>query len=168
MGFALGTCWEWWQIFDGAGLPVSESTRRLSSEVEKTHPYKDWRKTAGEEAPKNQEERLQLHRRLMLVLRLVMRVLMLMLVMLVLVLVLMLMLVLSTGSFGRAARSDGHAHGDAVGVRVSLHVWVDMRMSRRLALVSRRRLWDAGNMLVLLLVLYEGHLSGSWVRRWRK
>jgi ribose/xylose/arabinose/galactoside ABC-type transport system permease subunit len=63
----------------------------------------------------------------MLVLRLVMRVLMLMLVMLVLVLV--LMLVFSTSSFGRAARSDGHAHGDAVGVRVSLHVWVDMRMS---------------------------------------
>jgi hypothetical protein len=86
-----------------------------------------------------------------LVLRLVVRVRMLMLV-LVLVLMLGLVgLVLGT-SFGRTARSDGHAHGDSVRMRVCLYMWVDVRMCRRLAFVSRR-LWNPANMLVLLLLL---------------
>jgi hypothetical protein len=93
----------------------------------------------------------------MLVLRLVMRVLRLLMLVLVLVLVLMLvlmlvLLMLNTSSFGRTARSDGHAHGDSVGLRVSLHMWVDVRMSRRLALISGR-LWNPANMLLVVLLL---------------
>ena len=98
-----------------------------------------------------------------LVLRLVVGMLVLVLG-LVLVLV---VLVLSTGSFGRTARSDGHAHGDSVGMRVSLDMWVDVRMCRWFALVTRR-LWNPANMLVLLLLLlllllWEGHLSDGGV-----
>jgi hypothetical protein len=39
------------KFLTGAGLPVSESTKRRSSEVEKTHPYRDGR-NAEEKNPR--------------------------------------------------------------------------------------------------------------------
>jgi len=95
---------------------------------------------------------------LMLMLMLVLLVLVLMLMLLVLVLV----LVLSTGIFGRAARC-WHSHGDAVGVRVGLYMGVNVRMCRRVTLVSRG-LRDGADGLGLLLVC-KIHLTGRRVVR---
>jgi hypothetical protein len=99
---------------------------------------------------------------LMLVLVLLLLLLLVLVLLVLMLMLLVLVLMLSSGTFGRAARS-WHCHRDAVGVSVGLYMRGNVHMCRRLALVSRG-LRDGANGMGLLL-LCEIHLTGCRVVR---